>query len=231
MSRSTDDRPARLLQVRAGRVARVPYRGREIATAFRKAVVEGPVEVTPTGLVGDEQADLRVHGGPDKALCVYPSEHYDAWAAAGTSLGWGDLGENLVTEGLRDDEVVLGERLRIGGVLAEVSMSRRPCFKIAAVHGRADLPDEVQATGRTGFYLRVLTPGTLTAGDEVVRVSAPARSVTVQEVNRVMNLDRDDPSAAAALVDLPTVPERWRRSLARRLEGRLDDDAGRLRPE
>ncbi|MCB7135903.1 MOSC domain-containing protein [Cellulosimicrobium marinum] len=221
---------ARVLQVRTGQVGVVEHRGRAVPSGFRKEVRTGPVTVDAEGLVGDEQGDRRVHGGPDKALCAYPVEHYAAWPAElGTVLAPGSFGENLVTRGLHEDELQLGDVLVVGSVRVQVTTPRRPCYKLAAVHGRPDLPDRVQESGRTGFYLRVLEPGTIAAGAVVRLVDRACRSATVREVNRVMNVDRDDLAGAAALVDLPTMPPRWRDSLRRRLGGAFEDDTARLR--
>ncbi|MGO1332177.1 MOSC domain-containing protein, partial [Cellulosimicrobium funkei] len=218
-----------VLEVRTGGVGTVAHRGREVPTAFRKRPRLGPVAVGTEGLEGDAQADRRVHGGPEKAVCVYPVEHYAAWRdELGADLPPGAFGENLLTRGLTEDDLLLGDVLALGTATLQVSMPRRPCYKLAAVHGLVDLPDRVQASGRTGWYLRVLTPGTVRAGATAVVVGRPARSATVREVNRVMNLDRDDLPAAAALAALPTLPARWRDTLARRLRGGTEDDRARL---
>ncbi|WP_340697250.1 MOSC domain-containing protein [Cellulosimicrobium funkei] len=219
-----------VLEVRTGGVGTVAHRGREVPTAFRKQPRVGPVAVGAEGLDGDAQADRRVHGGPEKAVCVYPVEHYAAWRdELGADLPPGAFGENLLTRGLTEDDLLLGDVLALGTATLQVSMPRRPCFKLAAVHGLVDLPDRVQSSGRTGWYLRVLTPGTVRAGATAVVVDRPDRSATVREVNRVMNLDRNDLPAAAALAALPTLPARWRETLARRLRGGTEDDRARLR--
>ncbi|MFJ1512512.1 MOSC domain-containing protein [Cellulosimicrobium funkei] len=219
-----------VLEVRTGGVGTVAHRGREVPTAFRKQPRVDPVAVGAEGLEGDAQADRRVHGGPEKAVCVYPVEHYAAWRdQLGVDLPPGAFGENLLTRGLTEDDLLLGDVLALGATTLQVSMPRRPCYKLAAVHGLVDLPDRVQASGRTGWYLRVLTPGTVRAGATAVVVDRPDRSATVREVNRVMNLDRDDLAAAAALAALPTLPARWRDTLARRLRGATEDDRARLR--
>ncbi|WP_193607116.1 MOSC domain-containing protein [Nocardioides lijunqiniae] len=221
---------ARVLEVRTGRTGTVEHRGRSVPTAFRKAARTGPVAVATLGLEGDEQADPRVHGGPDKAVYAYPVEHYAWWQERlGVPLAPGFFGENLLLEGLTEDRVHLGDRYAVGELVLEVSMPRRPCFKLAAVHDRPELPELLQESGRTGFYLRVLAPGTVAAGDRLVAVGDPVTTVTVHELNRVMNLDRSDLAAAAELSAVPQVPERWRQSLARRLDGHQEPDGPRLR--
>lgn len=222
--------PARVLEVRTGQAGSVIHRGRSVATAFRKTVREGPVLASVDGLEGDQQADRRVHGGPDKALCVYPVEHYEWWRERlGVELTHGWFGENLLVQGMVEVDVCLGDRYEIGEVQLEVSMSRRPCFKLGAIHDVPELPDLLQESGRTGYYLRVLVPGYVAAGLPVRQIGESVTTVSVAEVNRVMNVDKDDLVAAAALSTVPQVPERWRRSLARRLEGLQEEDEPRLR--
>ncbi|GAA3130357.1 MOSC domain-containing protein [Planomonospora alba] len=224
----------RLLSLQVGRPAPLPWRGRPVVSAIAKTPVEGPVALGPEGLDGDEQADLRHHGGPDKAVCVYPAEYYPhAETLLGGPLGPAAFGENFTTAGLADDEVVVGSIYRIGTATVQVSQPRRPCFKLAARHagrpGAGRLPVELQTAGRTGFYLRVLVRGRVSAGQAFQLLHTPAHGLTVAEVNRVMNVDRDDLDGVrrllAARADLPA---RWAEALAARLGGRFDDDSARL---
>ncbi|WP_209021781.1 MOSC domain-containing protein [Nocardioides sp. 503] len=218
---------ARVLEVRTGRTGAVEHRGRSVPTAYRKSPRSGPVAAGALGLEGDEQADPRVHGGPDKAVYAYPVEHYAWWEERlGVAMPPGSFGENLLLAGLTEERVHLGDRFGVGSLVLEVSMPRRPCFKLAAVHDRPELPELLQDSGRTGFYLRVVAPGSVAAGERLVAVGEAVTSVTVLELNRVMNVDRSDLAAAAALSRVPQVPERWRHSLARRLEGHQEPDEG-----
>jgi len=192
--------------------------------------VTGLVLLGENGLAGDEQADRRRHGGSDKAICVYPAEHYCHWIdVLGHRLAPGAFGENLVVAGLQEHAVHLGDTFLLGSAVVQVSMPRRPCYKIGLVHGRRDLPLLVQSTGRTGFYLRVLQPGEITAGDDLVLIGRPDRAVAVAEVNRVVNVDKHDLPAARRLVHNEHVPQRWRDTLERRLGGDgEEDDSARL---
>ncbi|WP_315983554.1 MOSC domain-containing protein [Aliamphritea spongicola] len=137
----------------------------------------GAVEVMELGLAGDEQADLRVHGGPHKAVHIYPREHYSDWQEA---LGYravleeaGAFGENLSSRGLTEETVCMGDQYRIGSVLFEVSQGRQPCWKLNDRFDCKTMAKQVQDTRRTGWYFRVLEPGTLQAGDDIVLVSRP----------------------------------------------------------
>lgn len=133
-----------------------------------------PVEVAETGLWGDEQADLRVHGGPDKAVYAYPSEHYAFWetvraqAKVPGALAPGALGENLLIEGLHETGLWIGDVLRIGQARLRVTAPRTPCWKLDAVMGFGWASKMMLQSGFTGFYLAVVCQGAVAAGDEIV---------------------------------------------------------------
>lgn len=129
-----------------------------------------PVEVKPLGLVGDEQYDHTVHGGLDKAVYMMPAEHYPFWAeqrrlkSLSDQLPWGMLGENLVCEGLTEDRVLLGDELHMGDVILRVTQPREPCYKFAVRMGYSKAPKHMVQQGCSGWYLRVVQPGTIQAG-------------------------------------------------------------------
>lgn len=220
----------RVLAVRVGRPAPLRTAPAPVLSAYRKTPVSGSVPLGEGGLAGDEQADRRRHGGPEKAVCIYPSEHYHYWhRVLGGRLHPGAFGENLAVAGLQEDDAHLGDTFALGSAVVQVSMPRRPCFKVGLVHGRRNLPLLVQSTGRTGFYARVLEPGQIAAGDSLVLLDRPAAAVPVAEVNRVLNVDKHDLRAARQLVECEHLPDRWRDTLERRLRGHADeDDTARL---
>ncbi len=141
-------------------------RGRPVVSAIAKAPVTSAwLDLSTTNLAGDRQADLSVHGGPDKAVYVYPVAHYAAWRADGFAVDVGGFGENLALEGVAEDDVRLGDAWRWGEALVEVSQPRAPCYKLSLHTGRKDVGPRMLATGRCGWYLRVLEPGRVpTAG-------------------------------------------------------------------
>lgn len=148
--------------------------GRQVLTAMGKQTVVGPVPVLPLGLLGDEQADLSVHGGLEKAVYAYPAEHYPFWQAArreqgldqiDDSLPFGSLGENLTLQGLLESEVWAGDVLRFPHCELQVRIPREPCYKFNAAMGFARASRLMAQSGFCGFYLSVLTPGTLSAGE------------------------------------------------------------------
>ena len=141
--------------------------------------------MAPTNLAGDGQADLTVHGGPDKAVYAYPHEHYARWAA---ELSRDDLepgrffGENLTTEGLDEGEVHIGDRFRVGTALLEVSQPRVPCYKLAIRMGDGAFARPFLASGRTGFYLRVVEQGDVAAGDAIEREARGEGAISVRTI-------------------------------------------------
>jgi MOSC domain-containing protein YiiM len=145
-------------------------RGRPVESAIGKARVEAAaLELSATNLAGDRQADLTVHGGPDKAVYLYPREHYPAWQADGFAVEVGGLGENVALAGATERDVLLGDVWRWGGALVQVSQPRAPCYKLALHAGRHDIGPRMIETGRTGWYVRVLETGTVpTDGDLVL---------------------------------------------------------------
>jgi MOSC domain-containing protein YiiM len=134
-------------------------------------------------LEGDQQADLSVHGGRDKAVYAYPTEHYAYWKKelAGTALPWGSFGENLSTEGLVESDVFLGDRFAIGEAEVVVTQPRIPCFKLNLKFQRDDMAKRFLASGRTGFYFRVLREGEIGAGDEIVRVGQDENHLSIAD--------------------------------------------------
>ena len=210
----------------------------EVSSAIRKTPVEGALTLGMLGLVSDEQADLHVHGGIDKALCVYPREHVAWWASElGIELLPGGAGENISSFGLVESDVVIGDVYRIGpmsgeavGPLVQVSQPRQPCYKLAARHGNPDIALMVQETGTTGFYLRCMKTGELRRGDPIVLVDRPVHGVTIAEANHVMHHDRHDTKGLRRLLDVPDLANVWRTTFERRLAGELENISLRIEP-
>jgi len=152
----------KLVAVSVGRPRDVVWRGKSVRTSIWKSPVTGKVRVGTLNLAGDEQADLSVHGGADKAVYVYPSEHYTYWRKElpGVELPWGAFGENFTSEGLFEAEVQIGDRLRVGTAEFVVTQPRLPCFKLGIRFNRPDLVKEFFRSRRTGFYVSVVREGT-----------------------------------------------------------------------
>ena len=169
--------------------------GEEVLTGIFKSSVAHRVRMNNLNLEGDRQADLSVHGGPDKAVYAYPSEHYAFWTKElpGMELPWGSLGENLTVEGLLESDVCIGDRFQIGSAEVVVTQPRLPCFKLNLKFQSDDMAKRFLASRRTGFYLRVLREGEIGAGDKIVRVHEDENRVSIADMLRVY---LGDPGAA-----------------------------------
>jgi MOSC domain-containing protein YiiM len=179
-------------------------------SAIGKAPVSGPVRVAGVNLEGDDQADRRVHGGPDKAVYAYAAEDTAWWAAElGRELGPGMFGENLTVEGVDVTGAVIGERWRIGTVELQVSQPRLPCVKLGLRFGDPRMVKRFAEAGRPGAYLRILTEGELEAGDEIALSDRPEHGVTIGQVSHAILWDDTLLRAAAVAPELPASLSRW----------------------
>ena len=212
----------RVLSVNVGLPREVVWRGRPVTTGIFKEPVAGRVPVRSLNLDGDRQADLRVHGGPDKAVYAYPSEFYELWRRERPELdlAWGRFGENLTTEGLLDDQVSVGDRFRVGTAELVVTQPRLPCFKLGIRTGRDRFVTEFLERGLLGFYLSVAREGEVGAGDPIVVLARDPRRFRVTEVARLFSLDRDDVDGLRRAAGLDVLPESWREYFRRRLAAR-----------
>lgn len=174
----------RVVGVQCAQARKVHIGGRSVLTAIHKTAVNGPVEVRPLGLQGDEQADLSVHGGLDKAVYAYPSEHYDYWRTArheaqldgiDTDLPFGAMGENLSLQGLLETDVWVGDVLQFPNCTLRVTDPREPCFKFNAAMGFSQAVKRMAQSGFCGFYLAVDVPGTIGAGEAFALLPGPRR--------------------------------------------------------
>jgi MOSC domain-containing protein YiiM len=178
-----------VLSVNVGPVAEFRA-GRSRRSAIVKAPVEGRVAVRGVNVAGDDQADRRVHGGPDQAVYAYARESYDWWEGElGRPLASGTFGENLTLEGIDADGALIGERWRVGSVLLQVAAPRIPCLKLQTRVGEPRFVKRFGAARRPGAYLRILEEGELGAGDTVEVVSRPDHEVTVAFVNEAWLFD------------------------------------------
>lgn len=210
----------RLLELRLGQVQAFGPQGEP--SAILKTPVTGRVQLTAAGLAGDQQADRRHHGGPDKALHHYPLEHYAAWRQElPERAAWletpGLFGENLSTLGMLETEVCLGDIYRLGSAVLQVSQGRQPCWKLAHRLELADLPARIRANGRTGWYYRVLEVGEVAAGDDFQLLSRAWPDWPLARLWTVLFGAGRDVLALEILADLPVLAASWRERAAQRL--------------
>jgi len=210
-----------ILSVLTGTIAL--FRAPDEPSAIGKQPRTGPIAIGPLGLAGDEQADLTVHGGVDKAVHHYPLDHYPAWRGEigdHPLLGSpGAFGENISTLGLLESEVCIGDRFRLGTALVELSQGRQPCWKIDHHFGRKGMTARVVETRRSGWYYRVLETGVVQAGDTMALLKRPLPEWTVARTFGLLicGLGKHDPAALRALACMPVLAASWRDKAARTL--------------
>lgn len=209
----------RVVSVNVGLPRTVRWNGRDVTTGIFKEPVAGRIAVRRLNLDGDRQADLSVHGGPEKAVYAYPLEHYAYWRdKLEEELPLGAFGENLTVEGLPlESDVALGDRFRIGTADLVVTQPRVPCYKLWIRFGRKDMVKRFAASGRTGYYLAVGAEGDVGAGDRIQTLARHPAAIAVSEVTRVFARDRDDLEAIERLVALDALPDDWRGYFERKL--------------
>lgn len=202
--------PMRVLSVNVAQPEPVAVPDGRVLTAIFKRPVEGAINVARRNLEGDRQADLRVHGGLDKAVYAYPSEHYSVWREelARNDFTFGQFGENLTTEGLLEDDVRIGDRYRIGTALFEVSQPRFPCFKLGIRMNDPAFVKTFFKSRRVGFYLRVIEEGALQAGDTIECIATG--SDTIRDVYDITFNRPGDPEAQQRLLDDPQLAGAWK---------------------
>jgi MOSC domain-containing protein YiiM len=210
----------KVISVNIGLPREIDWHGKIVTTGIYKEPVAGSVLLQNLNLEGDKQADLAVHGGVNKAVYVYPSEHYEFWRneLPGLSLPFGIFGENLTVEGLSEENVNIGERFRIGEAEVMVTEPRMPCYKLNIRFGRPDMVNRFTASRRTGFYLAVTREGTLQAGDSITRFKDPASGITVADVTRLHLFEKDDLKMLQRALQIEALPEAWRDKFRRQLK-------------
>jgi MOSC domain-containing protein YiiM len=213
---------ARLVSVRVGLAARYPRpkwdktSGAMWTSAYVKSPVSGAVRIGPIGLDGDQQYERRVHGGPERAALAYADSHYDYWRNALDlqEMGPGGFGENLTVEGLDEDGVCVGDVWAIGEARLQVSAPRGPCLNISRRWDRQDLMELVLKKGWAGWYLRVLTPGTLAVRQPIKRLERPHPEFTVTRVFRLRYRQESDPALVKKLAACKALSPNWRERFA-----------------
>jgi MOSC domain-containing protein YiiM len=210
----------RLISLNVARPRLTVYNGATISTGIFKMPVPGPVQLRTLNLDGDRQADLTVHGGPNKAVYAYPSEHYAYWRQElpGMDLPWGTFGENFTTSGLNEDELHVGDRLQIGSSVIVVRQPRMPCYKLAAKFQRDDMVERFLLSGRSGFYFSVEREGKVAADDPFQILSRDLQGATIAEINRLFVREKYNQSLLEKAASSAALPEELREYFSQRLD-------------
>ena len=209
----------KLVSLNTGRPREVEWHRQTIWTSIWKSPREGRLRVASLNIDGDEQSDLSVHGGLEKAVYVYPSEHYDYWhrELPETELPWGAFGENLTTEGLLETDVNIGDRIQVGTAEFLVTQPRQPCYKLGIRFGRDDMIKRFLVSGRSGFYVAVVREGEVAAGDSIAFTHRAADSLSVSAIVALREGDEGNEDLLKRAAELPALSGGWREQFRKRL--------------
>ena len=196
------------------------WKGATFKTGIFKNPVAGRIMLRETNLDGDRQADLTVHGGPNKAVYAYPSEHYAYWRGElpKEDLPWGAFGENFTTEGLLETSLSMGDQYRVGSAIVRVTTPRLPCFKLAAKFQSDEMIGQFLHSGYSGFYFAVVEEGEVGAGDEFHFLVGEIPSLTIAEFNHLYVSPAPDLELLERAVEVKSLPESWRERFQARME-------------
>ncbi len=202
----------KLISVNVGLPREVTWKGKTVTTGIFKEPVNERVMVRSLNLDGDGQADLTVHGGLEKAVYVYPFEHYDYWRGElpDTELTPGIFGENFTVTGFKEEELNIGDRFQIGTVKLMVTQPRLPCYKLGIRFGRPDMVKRFLTSRRTGFYFSVLQEGEVGSGDSLELVSRDENNITVADITQLYTREQTNPELLQRAAQLKALPESWR---------------------
>ena len=209
----------KLISVNVGSPREITLGGKTIRTSIWKNPIQGRVHVSKLNLDGDQQSDLSVHGGADKAVYLYPSEHYSYWRTQlpDVELPWGAFGENLTTEGILEDRIIIGDRIRVGSVEFMVTQPRMPCYKLGIRFDRRDMVKRFLESKRTGLYLAVLREGEVKQGSEIDFIEKQESGVTITEIVSLYSTDSQNQELLRRATELSALPHSWRDYFRKRL--------------
>ena len=193
--------------------------GEPVSTGIFKEPVTGRVMMRTLNLDGDRQADLTVHGGPEKAVYGYPSEHYEFWRRElpDMDLPWGMFGENFTTEDIFETETHIGDKFRIGTAEVMVTQPRMPCYKLGIRFGRTDIIKRFLVSERSGFYFSVMKEGEVGAGDELELIEGNDSGVRVVDVTRLYGSDKRNVDLLRRAIATEALPASWREYFKKRI--------------
>jgi MOSC domain-containing protein YiiM len=202
-------RVGRVLSVNVGSVREFEFNGHPAKSAIWKSPAAGRIAARGVNLDGDDQADRKAHGGPDKAIYAFAVEDAQWWEhEIGRSFAYGEFGENLTTEGIEVNQALVGERWEIGTTVLEASEPRIPCWRLGVRMNDPLFPRRFTEAMRPGAYLRIIVEGSVGAEDEIRVIERPSHGLTIQDVFRIYTHDRDE---VERLLAVPQMSESWRR--------------------
>lgn len=215
-----------VLSINVSLPRQVVSRGQAVLTGIYKVPVHERVKVTKLNIEGDGQADLSVHGGPNKAVYAYPSEHYEYWRheLPGSELPWGAFGENLTLTGLMENDVHIGDRFRIGTAALMITQPRLPCYKLGIRLGREDMPDRFLSSRRIGFYFAVVEEGEIGEGDHLELIHQDVNGISVADLLHLLyDHEPQTPELFEKALNADALPPGWRKRLLKKLDRRMHE--------
>jgi len=209
----------KLVSIAVGLPKEVEWEGKKIRTSIFKSPITGPAQVRRLNIDGDQQSDLTVHGGPDKAVYAYPSEHYPFWRANFPALefNWGMLGENFTIEGLDERTTHIGDRFAVGSAEFVVAQPRMPCYKLGIRLGDPRAIKILLQSRRSGFYFAVAGEGVVTAGDPIRLIERDERGISVTDIVDLYAGASESPDLLNEAINLPSLPASWRDYFRKRI--------------
>jgi MOSC domain-containing protein YiiM len=209
----------KLISVNVGLPRDVTVSGKVVRTSIWKNPVPSRVHVSTLNLDGDEQSDLSVHGGVDKAVYLYPSEHYAYWRTQvpDAELPWGAFGENFTTEGILEDQIKVGDRMRVGSAEFMVTQPRMPCFKLGIRFNRREMVKRFLRSKRTGFYLAVIREGEVENGEAIEFTERQESGITITDIVNLYSADSQNQELLRRATELPALPQSWKDYFRKRL--------------
>ncbi len=201
-----------IISVNVGLPREVEWKGQIVRTGIFKEPVAGRVAIYTLNLAGDQQADLTVHGGTEKAVYAYPAEHYTYWQQElpDMDLPWGMFGENLTTQGLQENTVNIGDRFQVGTAVLQATQPRLPCYKLSLKFNREDIVKRFLHSKRYGIYFAVVQEGSVAAGDTIKRIYHDPNSISVPDIVRLYVEDKQNLALMQRALALAALPENWR---------------------
>ncbi|WP_256241137.1 MOSC domain-containing protein [Bacillus sp. V3B] len=209
-----------IVSINIGKPKTIKDQGKELQSGIYKTQTNEPIFLGKLNFDGDGQADLVHHGGEDKAVCVYPYEHYPHWEKdMNRELVFGAFGENLTLKGMLESDVHVGDIYRLGAAMVQISQPRQPCFKLAKRYDISDLPLRFQNTGYTGFYFRVLKEGWVQPDSRVEIIEKHPKQISIQWANHIMHHNRKNMEEIKKILAVDALSDSWRKTFTQRSEG------------
>ncbi|WP_416147811.1 MOSC domain-containing protein [Salipaludibacillus sp. HK11] len=220
----------KLVSINVGMPRNMQNHEKELLTGIHKQEVNKPIFLSKENFAGDGQADLVHHGGVDKAVCVYSYNHYPYWTnKLQIPLSYGAFGENITVNGLTEEEVCIGDVYQLGETQVQVTQPRQPCHKLAKRYKEPKLPLWFQDSGYTGYYFRVLQEGLVSKDMSIKLIRKHPKNVTISFANQIMHHDKKNIEGINKILEVDELSASWRETLAKRLNGAVEDTRGRLK--